>query len=76
MMVNPQVINFVHEYPLQDSKDFKDIHPPIITYHLARKLPSPMGRETELKPRIRTIQADPNNPQQKTTYFGHRFLYL
>lgn len=74
-LVYPHDAEIIHAYPIQD-ESFKNIKPPIIDYMCIRKFPSDMGAEREIKPRIRSITSDSNNPQQKTTIFSQRFTYI
>jgi hypothetical protein len=75
-MISPKGVQFIHAYPVKDGENIESIQSPIIDYIVFRKHPSDMGSEKEIKPRIRVINRDPNNPQQTSTVFAQRFTYI
>lgn len=66
---------FIHGHPVQDDKNTQSIAPPIISYRIHNKVPAVMGSVREIKPRIRGIFPDPNNPGEQITVFAQRFTY-
>jgi hypothetical protein len=75
-MVHPGKAQFVHAYPVQDSKNLESLKPPLIDYLIVDKAPTKMGGEQEIKPRIRRVIEDKYNPQEVHNIFGQRFTYL
>lgn len=52
---------------IENSPD-RSAEPPIVTYQLVSKVP-----DGEIKPRVREVFADPNNPGDMITLYGQRF---
>lgn len=66
--------SLIYKCPTQ-IKEEDGLKPPFILFNIGRETRAQMGSATPMKPALRSVQADPNDPRQTISVFQMRYSF-